>query len=97
MVPTPRLCFQLILLWNTVSFVISYVEPKVRSSSYKFVTAIGSLKPAAAPLMEAGKAFARSGEFIIDLTTAEGECIILSMASCYHFYFSNRGSIRSLC
>ena len=30
-----------------------------------------SLKPAAIPLMDAGKAFARSGEFLIDLTTAE--------------------------
>jgi hypothetical protein len=31
-----------------------------------------ALKPAAIPLMDSGKAFARSGEFLIDLTTAEG-------------------------
>jgi len=29
-----------------------------------------SLKPAAIPLMDSGKALARSGEFLIDLTTA---------------------------
>jgi len=31
-----------------------------------------TLKPAAVPLMEAGKRFARSGEFLIDLSTSEG-------------------------
>ena len=47
----------------------TYTGTKVTS---KVTQLSASLKPAAIPLMDSGKAFARSGEFIIDLTTAEG-------------------------
>ena len=44
--------------------------PRSQTVALHAAAAAASLKPAAIPLMDAGKALARSGEFLIDLTTA---------------------------
>jgi hypothetical protein len=60
----------LILLITTTIYTDGFV-PKSNLSSRRVVTTtcFMSLKPAAIPLMDSGKALARSGEFLIDVTT----------------------------
>lgn len=45
-------------------------NPSAPLSSREFSSRLFSLKPAAMPLMDSGKALARSGELLIDLTTS---------------------------
>jgi hypothetical protein len=54
----------LITVTGTAGFITKSNVPSRRAT-----TCFMSLKPAAIPLMDSGKALARSGEFLIDVTT----------------------------
>ena len=60
------------LLLAAVSFANAFLSPNYHPTTIKKSHTIlhNSLKPAALPLLDAGKALARSGELLIDLTTA---------------------------
>lgn len=53
------------LLQNANAFLPSFTRPVDTTTSLSM-----SLKPAALPLMDSGKALARSGELLVDLTTS---------------------------
>jgi hypothetical protein len=59
------LCLLMILHVARASCFVVYKERSAQSSLQLFM----SLKPAALPLMDSGKALARSGELLIDVTT----------------------------
>jgi len=63
-----------VLLFPTLSILVtSFTTTKQcqhkHHTTTRITTALFSLKPAAIPLMDSGKALARSGELLIDLTT----------------------------
>lgn len=64
------LIYVLSLLPSGLAFVPGCSVTQQRPNTFLFASSL--LKPAAIPLMDAGKAVARSGELIIELTTAEG-------------------------
>ena len=61
-----------LLLFPTLSILVSSFTTSTKqyhTTTTRITTALFSLKPAAIPLMDSGKALARSGELLIDLTT----------------------------
>ena len=67
----PKACLILSLWWlflqaNGFTPAINYGQPDTRTTR---LHAVSSLKPAAIPLLDSGKALARSGELLIDATS----------------------------
>jgi len=68
----PSIISTVLLFPTLVILVSSFTSTKQfyhHHTKTRITTALFSLKPAAIPLMDSGKALARSGELLIDLTT----------------------------
>ena len=69
MSPTTSIFILFAILCSSASGFLQYLQSPIASKK----TALhATLKPAAIPLMDSGKALARSGELIIDLTSTLG-------------------------